>query len=161
MTSKIIIGLSCLVLLACNTRGLKFVRYNAQSGPNGSLITQQMPYIDVFIVSNFSDSQSDELEIDDFGCKRIDSMRDSIANHTIEFYKKSRKTNISYLSKHPSYFNEGNIFSNGNSQSEDYLWTYYFDTDRNRYLKAHNGSSRFRPLSHPFYFPDPACINHQ
>lgn len=84
-----------------------------------------------FVVSNYYESAETEIEIDEFYCSLIDSLKNKYDIFFVTFFKETKLTNKHTLENgalNPSLFEESSIDS-------DRLWRYTFQSGSNNWGK--------------------------
>lgn len=144
---------------SCSKRVIEFIFYEStynhyyQGDKHDTII--QIRYL----IDNFAHTKAIEHKIDSFACNYFKNT--DIRHKTyLSFYKVSKFTNLEYLKKHPSHFEEGNwIEEIESSDKSDYLWLYSAKKikDTINVTKSHGGASRMNQEYSNLFYPNFKC----
>jgi hypothetical protein len=151
----IIVMILFVLLKACTNEKMHFERFDNECGYQLDSDGLKNKFSETYFVSEYNATMEAETAIEIFACEKANSVLKKIDKYSITFYKKSAKTNLEYLRKHPKYFHRGNPFEgDGGSLINDFLWTYSFDKKKRKVkrLKPKNYSG------YKFFNDIPDCL---
>ena len=143
---KLLVLIFIFATFGCNSE-LRFERIESQSFEfKNNFEDSLMTCSERYIVHGYRNDSITEKKIDSFVCLHSIPIYKKYSYYGIIFYKKSRKTNVNYIKKHPNRWSEYADYN-------DYLWDYDFsNTGFNVKEKLKNHEGRV------FFYPKPKCL---